>query len=389
MNSTIRICLGIAALAVHALMPIQAWSNLTHPAVELPGLDVEHSTIFFDRQARAFFIEARVTNNAVQSISGPIMIVVKNSTIPVDNADGINEDGLSYFTVLSAEEKLARGESSTVVRIQFPLRGRIRPQFKLGSEILPNFVLQVLHSSDNESSFQDPNTLEPKILNYSAVVEGLREFATAAGLPSLHVTAGDHVIPGPFYQASGEVFGADGLGDIRIYNAMHLAANGIGNHEFDGGINDFSRMLAAADYPFIAANLDFSQVRLQNRPDPDDEDIPAPLIEIGIDGASVEFNAGKVVKSAYIDVNGERVGLIGRAPADFFNVIADPDNTLPGLDFVGGRHPDTNQPLEIGDSPSTGTGKCITKPRHKQNHPARSCPGLYRRSFIGFTTAWC
>jgi 2',3'-cyclic-nucleotide 2'-phosphodiesterase (5'-nucleotidase family) len=40
-----------------------------------------------------------------------------------------------------------------------------------------------------------------------------------------------------------------------------------------------------------------------------------------------------------------RVGVIGRAPADFFNVIRDPLETLPGLDFVGGRDPQTNLPL--------------------------------------------
>lgn len=201
-----------------------------------------------------------------------------------------------------------------------------------------DFTLQILHSSDNESSFQDPNTLETKILGYATVAEGLREVAADEGVPSIHVTAGDHTLPGPFYEAASEVpaMGSPGLGDIALYNAMGLTANGIGNHEFDGGIGDFARMLAAADYPFIAVNLDFSNVRV-----PAD----APPIEIGADGGSVTATAGKVVKSAYVMANGERIGLIGRAPADFFNVIKDPETTLPGLDFVGGRDPETNQPL--------------------------------------------
>ena len=200
------------------------------------------------------------------------------------------------------------------------------------------FTLQILHSSDNESSFQDPNTLETKILGYATVAEGLREVAADEGVPSIHVTAGDHTLPGPFYEAAAEVpsMGAPGFGDIAIYNAMSLAANGIGNHEFDGGIGDFARMLAAAEYPFIAVNLDFSNVQV-----PAD----APPIQIGANGGSVTANAGKVVKSAYVMADGERIGLIGRAPADFFNVIKDPDTTLPGLDFVGGRDPETGQPL--------------------------------------------
>lgn len=199
------------------------------------------------------------------------------------------------------------------------------------------FSLQILHSSDNESSFQDPNTLEEKILLYATLVEGLRQLAPGGGVHSIHLTAGDHTLPGPFYQASAQVpyLGAPGLGDIEIYNAMGLVANGIGNHEFDGGINDFARMLARARYPFIAANLDFSKVKLAPG---------VPPIRIGTDGGSVTENAGKVVRSAYVEVGGEKIGIVGRAPADFFNVIKDPDTTLPGLDFFGGRDPATQQP---------------------------------------------
>jgi len=135
--------------------------------------------------------------------------------------------------------------------------------------------LQIIHSSDNESSFQDPNTLEEKILNYSAVTRGLQQLARTECLPSLHITAGDHTIPGPFYQASEEVFGEPGIGDIVMYNAMRLRANGMGNHEFDGGIDEFAQMLARANYPFIAANLDFSAVTLAPG---------TPSIRIGRDG---------------------------------------------------------------------------------------------------------
>ena len=199
------------------------------------------------------------------------------------------------------------------------------------------YTLQVLHSSDNETAFQDPNTLEPKILNFAAVVAGLQAVAEAEGISSIHVTAGDHTLPGPFYEAATEVesLGANGLADIAFYNAMGLNANGIGNHEFDGGINDFATMLASAAYPFIAVNLDFSAVQLAEG---------TPAIQIGEDGGNAADNAGKVVKSAWVEAGGEKIGLIGRAPAGFFEVINDPDETLPGLDFVGGRN-EENRPL--------------------------------------------
>jgi 2',3'-cyclic-nucleotide 2'-phosphodiesterase (5'-nucleotidase family) len=200
------------------------------------------------------------------------------------------------------------------------------------------FELQILHSSDNESGFVDPVTLDPKILHYAALASALPALAPAGGRHSIHVTAGDHTLPGPFYRAATEVptLGAPGLGDIALFNAMGLAANGMGNHEFDGGIDDFARMLAAARYPFIAANLDFSRVGLKPG---------TPPIRIGQDGGSVVENAGRVVRSAYVEVGGQKIGLIGRAPADFFNIIARPNETTPGLDFVGGRNPANNQPL--------------------------------------------
>ena len=91
----------------------------------------------------------------------------------------------------------------------------------------------------------------------------------------------------------------------------------------------------AAAYPFIAVNLDFSAVQLAEG---------TPAIQIGEDGGNAADNAGKVVKSAWVEAGGEKIGLIGRAPAGFFEVINDPDETLPGLDFVGGRN-EENRPL--------------------------------------------
>lgn len=198
------------------------------------------------------------------------------------------------------------------------------------------FQLQILHSSDNESAFQDPNSLEPKILHYATIVEGLRKLAPRGH--SIHLTAGDHTLPGPFYTASAEVpwLKANGLADIHFYNAMGLVANGMGNHEFDGGINDFARMLSQAKYPFISANLDFSKVQLA-------EGVPA--IQIGEDAQEVSMVQGKAVRSAWVLVGEEKVGLIGRAPADFFNTVKDPETLVPGLDFFGGRNPENNQPL--------------------------------------------
>lgn len=198
--------------------------------------------------------------------------------------------------------------------------------------------VQIGHSSDNESSFQDPNTLEEKILNYAAVNQGVELLARQDCVPYLHLTAGDHTLPGPFYQAAAQVpkLGEPGLADIGMFNSMGLDGNGMGNHEFDGSIDEFAVMLRAARYPFIAANLDFGNVQLGDG---------VPRIGIGPDAAWCGYSVGKVVKSCWTIAGGQKLGLIGRAPADFFNVIENPAENLPGLDFVGGREPETNQPL--------------------------------------------
>lgn len=227
-----------------------------------------------------------------------------------------------------------------VIFIFFIFSGFSFTPHDLKSNSLKNqsFKIQILHSSDNESSFTDPATLEPKILNYATILSGLREYAKQKNIPSLYITAGDHTLPGPFFHAAQEIssLGANGLADIEFYNLMGLQANGMGNHEFDSGIDDFAFMLNKANYPFIAANLDFSKVRLKPN---------SPKIQIGEDASNAKDNAGKVVRSAYVEIKGEKVGLIGHAPPDFFNVLEDPDVNHKGLDFFGGREKRTNAPL--------------------------------------------
>ena len=99
----------------------------------------------------------------------------------------------------------------------------------------------------------------------------------------------------------------------------------------------FADMLAAAQYPFVAVNLDFSNAVVATTSAP---------ITIAPDAGPCEDAAGAVTKSCYLKLGKDAVvGIIGRSPADFFNVISDPDNNIPGVDFVGGRDPTTNQPL--------------------------------------------
>ena len=102
--------------------------------------------------------------------------------------------------------------------------------------------------------------LADKVVNYAAITDGMQDEAAVQGWASLHVTAGDHTLPNLFYSAGETTEGKPGLADIKIFNAMGVKANGIGNHEMDGNIGEFIDMVNASDYVHLSANLDFSSV---------------------------------------------------------------------------------------------------------------------------------
>ena len=201
------------------------------------------------------------------------------------------------------------------------------------------YRLQILHGANFESAFFNANTLGETILGYSAALNGLRHLAAREGVPSLHLITGDITLPGPLYEASREIseLGSGGLADIAFMNAMEVAANGMGHHEFDRGLGDFSRMVRHADFPFLAANLDFSALQA-----PDE----AQAVPVGTDGAGVRENAGNTARSSWVEAGGERIGLIGRVPDLFFHLVNEAETKYPGLDFVGGRDPESNLPVE-------------------------------------------
>jgi 2',3'-cyclic-nucleotide 2'-phosphodiesterase (5'-nucleotidase family) len=112
---------------------------------------------------------------------------------------------------------------------------------------------------------------------------------------------------------------------------MGLDASGLGNLELTEGLDSFAKMLAAANFPFVTVDLDFSHV---------------PDIEIGPDAGLCSQAKGQVVKSCYIDTEIGKVGLTGRAAENLFVIVEDAETSLAGLDYVGGRDPETNLPLK-------------------------------------------
>ena len=128
---------------------------------------------------------------------------------------------------------------------------------------------------------------------------------------TLIVSAGDNYITGPFFKASSDkamqaLLGKDttaGRADILINNLLGIQASVVGNHEFDAGPSLFHSLLlpeadyAGAAFPYLSANLDFSESVLADR--------------IVADNQLASEIASSIARTCIVDVNGRRIGIVG------------------------------------------------------------------------------
>ncbi len=191
-----------------------------------------------------------------------------------------------------------------------------------------------------------PSTLGP---NFAAIVDALEdEFEN-----TLILSSGDNYIPGPLFNAAGdrdtfreggvfndtynELFGTDafnalregeGRVDISIMNIIGFDASDIGNHEFDNGSDAFENIIeedfrdpagpdadrwVGAQFPYLSANLDFSQ-------DADlgnlftDEILLNTEFQTGVEESqNNETSVPKIAPATLIAEGGELVGVVGEA----------------------------------------------------------------------------
>ena len=196
------------------------------------------------------------------------------------------------------------------------------------------FTLQLLHFADAEAGLL-ASTTAPRLAALVDQFEG--QFAN-----SITLAGGDNFIPGPFLAAGTDpsvistlnrVTGSTiastatvpiGAADTALHNLIGVQASTIGNHEFDLGSSAFrgafasSSSFVGARFPYLSANLDFSG----------DSDLRSVFVDTtataGLEAASA--NNGKIVPSAVITVNGERIGLVG-ATTQLIEAISSPSGT--------------------------------------------------------------
>jgi 2',3'-cyclic-nucleotide 2'-phosphodiesterase (5'-nucleotidase family) len=129
------------------------------------------------------------------------------------------------------------------------------------------FKLQLFHLADQEGNISALDDA-PRL---SGVLNALRaQDIDLDGIPgftnTLTLSSGDAWIPGLFYGASAQAYGAVGRGDVLIQNALGVQAIALGNHEFDQGTaalkgligGDATAGFAGTAFPYLSGNLNFA-----------------------------------------------------------------------------------------------------------------------------------
>lgn len=201
------------------------------------------------------------------------------------------------------------------------------------------FTLEVLHLSDQEAA----SAAVTDAPNLSAVLNALRaQDVGDDGLAdnTLTLASGDLFLPGVFLDASRPLFGSVGIADIQIQNELGIQASALGNHDFDlgtatlAGLIDgtaagslFGTDFGGTAFPYLSSNLGFAT-------DPN-------LAPLAVEGGGPP-RAGTVTGSVVIDVNGEKVGVVGATTPTLDRI-----SSSGGVGILPGAFDDSPTPAQL------------------------------------------
>ncbi len=155
--------------------------------------------------------------------------------------------------------------------------------------------LVILHTNDTHSRLEPYPASDPNFPNQggyarrAAIIH--RERKKNPDL--LLLDAGDIFQGTPYFNLYG------GEPELKLMSKMGYDASAFGNHEFDNGMDGFDNVLPFANFPFLAANYDFSQTILADKVKPY-QIIRRQGINIGIYGLGINPE-GLVSRSLYGD----------------------------------------------------------------------------------------
>jgi len=244
----------------------------------------------------------------VQTLAGGVLTNLVD-TLPANERYSFNFGGNAQaLDHILVSNSLAAGAEVDIVHVnsEFAAGDRASDHDPVVARLsIPDmtYTLQLLHAADQEAGVRALDDAP----RFSAVLNALKDdFAN-----TLILSSGDAYIPGIFLDASADpslapLLGKEGAGrgDIAIQNELGFQAISFGNHEFDKGPSFISSVIApdgpyvGAKFPYLSANLDFAP-----------EAALAGLVVA--DGQNPAAIPGKIAKSVVIDVNGEKIGVVG------------------------------------------------------------------------------
>ncbi len=127
----------------------------------------------------------------------------------------------------------------------------------------------------------------------------------------------------------------EGLGGQKVMNHLGYQAMTIGNHEFDKGPQGLANFVKGTEFPVISANLDFSA---ESRFD--------GLANAAI-GENLDDFSGKVFPAVIMEVNGEKVGILGLTTPET-EFISSPGENIKFNDYITSAQETVKQLEEKG-----------------------------------------
>ncbi len=117
------------------------------------------------------------------------------------------------------------------------------------SVALGDCYVTVLHFNDSHGHLQPNRDDEGGMARIATLADEVRDWNDAHGNTTLFLNAGD-ILQGT---ALSTVY--KGAPDVKCLNLMNLDAMCIGNHEFDFGQQNLSKLEALAEFPILSANI--------------------------------------------------------------------------------------------------------------------------------------
>ncbi len=151
----------------------------------------------------------------------------------------------------------------------------------------------ILHTNDTHSRI-DPFPVSHKkygnkagVARRKTLIDAIREEENNV----LLLDAGDIFQGTPYFNLFG------GEIELKLMSEMGYEAATVGNHDFDGGLDGFSKVLPNANFPFICSNYEFGDTPFSGKTKPY-QTFQKGDIKVGVFGLGIELD-GLVPKTLY------------------------------------------------------------------------------------------